>query len=253
MRVPLNGALPVRDYRAVFFDAGGTLLRPHPSQEEVTGAALADAGVAVGADALARAVARANGELFALHGRTPLRWTNEAEVRALWMEYYRSLFGHLAIAADDRVGARVYERFARAESWALYDDVLPTLRELVMRSFVLGVVSDWGTSLVPILHAIGLSPLLRFAVVSAYAGAAKPDRDVFAYALVSAGVAASEAVHVGDLYVTDVLGARGAGVEPVLLDREGRLDLVDCPVIRSLAELPPLLDAARKPPAAFLR
>jgi len=40
-------ALPPRHYRAVFLDAGGTLLRPHPSQDDVTAAVLVEAGISV--------------------------------------------------------------------------------------------------------------------------------------------------------------------------------------------------------------
>jgi len=116
---------------------------------------------------------------------------------------------------------------------------------LSARGLVLGIISDWGTSLVPIIHAIGLSARVSFAVVSAYAGAAKPDRDVFTYACSRARVRADEAIHVGDAYLSDVLGARGAGIEPILIDRAGRFGFVDCVVVRSLTEIAPLIDTAR--------
>ncbi len=50
-------------------------------------------------------------------------------------------------------------------------------------------------------------------------------------------------MHVGDNYITDVLGARSAGIEGILLDREGvrRDTALDCPRIESLSELVDLL------------
>ena len=53
-------------------------------------------------------------------------------------------------------------------------------------------------------------------------GVEKPDPEIFRIALRRAGVEAAEAVHVGDLYAVDVVGARRAGLEPVLLDPHGR-------------------------------
>ncbi len=241
----MSRSLAARDYRAVFFDAGGTLLRAHPSQEEVTAAVLAEAGAEVDLGRLTEALRRVNAAVFGAHGRNALRWSNEAAIREVWRDYYRSLLGHLGLPWDHTLAARIYERFGNAESWALYDDVLPTVRGLSDRGLALGIVSDWGTALISIIHSIGLSAHVGFAVVSAYANAAKPDREVFQYALARAGVAAEQAVHVGDLYVTDVLGARGAGIEPILVDRDGSLGFVDCVVVRSLTEIAPLIDSAR--------
>jgi FMN phosphatase YigB (HAD superfamily) len=50
-------------------------------------------------------------------------------------------------------------------------------------------------------------------------------------------VAPHQALMVGDSYEADVLGARSAGVDGVLLDRYGRYDTADVLVIRSLEEL----------------
>ena len=244
-RVAPTRTLAPRAYRAALFDAGGTLLRPHPSQEEVTGRVLREAGVVVDPKALVDAIHLANATLFGSHGRNADRWTSESAIRAVWQEYYELVLRTLGERWDPALGSRVYDAFGVAESWALFDDVLPALGALRERGLRLGIVSDWGTALVPILHAIGLSAHFGVAVVSAYAGVAKPDRDVFAYALARIGVSAHEAVYVGDVYLADVLGARGAGIEPILIDRAGRYDFVDCVVVRSLEEIVALVDAAR--------
>lgn len=237
-------ALPRRRFRAVFLDAGGTLLRPHPSQEDVTAAVLTEAGVPFEPERLAAATRSAGRLVFTAHGREPQRWGNEAAIRELWLVFYAHVQEQLGRHPDDDLSRRIYDRFGEVGSWALYEDVLPALDGLAARGITLGIVSDWGTALVPIIHAMGLSTRVSFAVVSAYAGSAKPDRDVFQYALDRAGVTADEAIHVGDFYLSDVLGARGAGVEPILIDRAGAMGFVDCVVVRSLTEIPSLLDAA---------
>ncbi len=75
-------------------------------------------------------------------------------------------------------------------------------------------------------------------VTSEEAGADKPKPEIFLKALEKAGVDASEAVHVGDQYDLDVVGARGVGISPILIDRYDLYPEVDdCPRIRSLTEL----------------
>ena len=73
---------------------------------------------------------------------------------------------------------------------------------------------------------------------SADVGAEKPHPPIFLAALQRAGCAPDEALHVGDQYHSDVVGARNVGITPLLLDRTGLLDPAryDVPVIRSLME-----------------
>jgi putative hydrolase of the HAD superfamily len=62
--------------------------------------------------------------------------------------------------------------------------------------------------------------LLNGALTSAEFGAAKPAAAIFTAALELAGATAAAALHVGDSFEEDVIGARGAGIEPLLLVRE---------------------------------
>jgi putative hydrolase of the HAD superfamily len=57
---------------------------------------------------------------------------------------------------------------------------------------------------------------------------------------------ADYALHIGDSYINDVLGARAVGITPVLLDRERKLspDDVDCALVHSLSELLDLLEVS---------
>jgi len=71
-------------------------------------------------------------------------------------------------------------------------------------------------------------------------GYEKPHPRIFELALSKACVSPSEAIHVGDSYYHDVVGAEGVGITPVLLDGSGRYaceDLGDCIRIESLSEL----------------
>ena len=97
------------------------------------------------------------------------------------------------------------------------------------------VVSNWDCSLPGVLEDAGLLGLVDAVVSSAEAGAAKPDPAPFRRGLELVGASPGECLHVGDSQRNDVDGARAAGVEAVLLARDGGGD------IQSLRELPYLI------------
>jgi putative hydrolase of the HAD superfamily len=72
---------------------------------------------------------------------------------------------------------------------------------------------------------------------SALAGFEKPDPRIFVHALSLAGTEPGRTLHVGDLYHADVLGARGAGIHPLLLDPYGDWPALDCGTARDLTEV----------------
>jgi putative hydrolase of the HAD superfamily len=83
------------------------------------------------------------------------------------------------------------------------------------------VVSNWDVSLHERLAETGLAGLVDGAVASAELGAAKPDPAIFRAALERLGATAGEAMHVGDSMEHDVAGARAAGLDAVLVARDG--------------------------------
>ena len=100
---------------------------------------------------------------------------------------------------------------------------------------VAGVISNSNGSVRSILEATGLVRYLDFVLDSSVVGVEKPDRRIFELALQEAGVASSEAIYVGDLYSVDVLGARAAGIDAILLDPRGLWGPRDCRVAWGLA------------------
>ncbi|MCK5434223.1 MAG: HAD-IA family hydrolase, partial [Dehalococcoidales bacterium] len=83
-----------------------------------------------------------------------------------------------------------------------------------------------------------LDHYLDLVVTSKEVGVDKPASPIFLAALERAGIDVSEAVYIGDQYQTDVEGARGVGINPILIDRYDLSPQVsDCPRIHSLTEL----------------
>ena len=118
-----------------------------------------------------------------------------------------------------------------------FPDAGPALEAARSRGLGLVVVSNWDCSLPDVLERIGLAPALDGVVASAGAGARKPSAAIFERALSLAGVAPSEAIHVGDSIEDDVEGAHTAGIRPVLLRRDGGTGPPGVTTIASLVDL----------------
>ena len=121
--------------------------------------------------------------------------------------------------------------------FSVFADARPAILAARARGQRVVVVSNWDCSLHDVLARLGLAALLDGIVTSAEVGARKPAPDVFEHALRLAQATPAEAIHVGDSVEEDVVGARRAGIEPVLLSRDGRPAPPGVRVIASLTEL----------------
>ena len=232
--------------RAVFFDAGHTLLYAHPDLGTVYAEATAAFGVRLEPGRYAETFVPVFQETTKIYAATST--ASDAQDVAMWRDITRRIYDRLpplkGIPFDDWFEA-LYRRFGSPDAWKFYDDVETVLRDLRARGLKIGVVSNWDTRLKKISDGLGLTPLVDFIVISAEVGVRKPDPGIFRMALDRAGVRPEEAIHVGDLLEEDVEGARRAGVRPVLIDRKKRITAgakpADVRVVSSLAELAALL------------
>ncbi len=88
---------------------------------------------------------------------------------------------------------------------------------------------------------MGLYRYLDSVLSSASIGIIKPDPHIYEVACERLEVEPARAVHVGDHYYADVLGARAVGIHPVMIDRFGFSHRADVPVIEDLYGLLPIL------------
>lgn len=131
-----------------------------------------------------------------------------------------------------------------ATNATVYDDVIPTLELLRNTGIKLAIISNWDTPLDPLTERLGIAGYFDAIVAShdVRVRSAKPDPYIFNYTLAAVGVPAGEAVHVGDTYEADILGASRVGIRPVLIDRDNTQADRWKETIQSLTELPKLLD-----------
>jgi putative hydrolase of the HAD superfamily len=242
-------------YRALFLDVGETLVYAHPSSTEVMAAVCAEAGLDVTVPALEAAEARVwpgvQARQAAMLG-DELYSISAANSERFWRSVYVAIFAALGVAeaARDDLAGRMHARFSALETWRLYPDALPLLREIERRrredGLVVGVVSNWEEWLEALLISLEVHHYFDFLVASAGVRSEKPHPDIFRAALRRAGAGPEATLHVGDSLKADVGGALACGIGAVLLDRRGRYNAETAPgatIIRSLDELPALLDA----------
>ena len=108
--------------------------------------------------------------------------------------------------------------------------------------YVLGMVSNRESPYHEDMQKQKLDCYFRFFLAGGEINSFKPEPLIFERALELAGTPAQETMYVGDNYFADILGARRAGLTPVLYDPIRLFPKADCAVIQSFAELPELLN-----------
>ena len=244
---PMKIAAP-QAIRTIFFDAGFTLIRPSPSLIEVCQAVCRQHGLHLDSDALAEQIPAAEAyflEAIKLNQRT---WASEDAITLFWAGYYRALLRPFIAEHNETLLERcvlaIIHEFDQHTSWELFPDVLPTLQALQGRNFTIGIISDWGANLIPIIGGLDIGRYFDCVIISAVTHHAKPEAALYDLALRRANAIPDYAIHIGDSYIHDVLGARSVGITPILIDRPGRLraEDVDCILIRDLREMLDLLE-----------
>jgi putative hydrolase of the HAD superfamily len=230
-------------FDAVFFDAGETLVHPHPTFPDLFATILAREGYDVDAETIRRRI-HVVSDRFSKAARENELWTTTAEKsRAFWHDVYGIFFEHLGITNADGLIDVVYREFTDVANYALFDDVVPVLEELRAAGARLGVISNFEEWLEWLLERLGVRPFFEVRVISGVEGLEKPDPAIFRLAASRAGVALERSAYVGDNPEFDVEPALRVGMFPVLIDRRDRYPDAKGTRIRSLDELPEVLAA----------
>lgn len=218
--------------RAIIFDAGNTLLR-------MDYAVIVEHLLSRG-----HAVTRAQVEEAELRARVRLdphlAPGNSTESTTTHGRYLRYLLEHLDVTDEAEVQA--IARWRRGYNlpvglWTRADpEAVTALRSVRAAGLVAGVISNSNGSVRSILAETGLAVHLDFIIDSSVVGIEKPDPRIFHLGLREAGATAEQAVYVGDLYSVDVLGARAAGLDGILLDPRGFWAPRDCRLAGGLNE-----------------
>jgi HAD superfamily hydrolase (TIGR01509 family) len=223
--------MPIRPPQVLLLDAGNTLVY---LDHAALAAAAGTAGVAVVAEALraAEAVAKRRYEASMREG---------VSHAAGWDLHMQALFeaaGVESAQASRAVAAAARER-ARFNLWRRVPDGLPDkLARARARGLRLGVVSNSEGKLQELFERLDLERHFELLVDSALEGVRKPDPEIFRRALARLNAAPDAALYAGDIPEVDVVGARAAGIDAVLIDAHDHYpDYRDAPRYPSLVAL----------------
>jgi len=222
----------------VFFDVDDTLIEWTVSWPDAFRQAAREVGVAVQPDESLAALTTA---LSTFYTDLVHRHADDEDDRAFWLAYDGRVLETLGVKRDlTQATERVVELLTHPTCRRLFADVPDVLDSLSQAGAKLGIVT--GRPLAePDLEALGVRSYFHPLIDAFAARSGKDEGHMFHLAAEAAAKDDAPAWHVGDSYDLDVLGARAAGLRPVLLDRTGAHEEVDCPRIESLSELRSLL------------
>jgi len=216
-------------YDAVFLDVDGTLLwvdldiegyvedlRPYATNGSLT-------------------VEQAEGpvrESLRTHINENINYPTEEKLAGFRRENARSVADSLGLDAPAEVLDEVMERRILYNP---YPESEVVMEELIGIGLPLYVVSNWDVALETVLDELGWTRYMSGIVASAKVGSEKPDGTIFEEALRVADVPRNRVVHVGNDPISDIRGAAAAGIDAVLVDREGGVEVPE-----AVATLPDL-------------
>ena len=237
----------LRDVEAVFFDVGGTLVFSNLGHLDLLHQALVVIGYKVTRDEVVQANDLARRAVARRRRRIAGRMDIGAASR-MWIDNLAEAL-RLGLSGSDleQELTQAIRQIETGSRETVDPDAPVLLAELRRRGFRLGVISNWSADLPQYLAGRGLAKYFDAIVSSEAVGSSKPHREIFLRGLAALGCSPLAAVHVGDDYWADVVGAREIGMRPVLLDRDREDVHADCPTITRLADLETILDSPRRP------
>lgn len=224
--------------KAVFFDFFNTLVYFDPPREKHYADTAAEFGIRISPEAIATALPGADAWWRSENSRSPIKDREQTSK----FDAYRGYSLRILKDAEDAVSPdQALQMLAKAFSVGFhfknFADSLPALQALKNKHVQMGVISNIGEEIDSYLDKAGFTGYFSYNVTSLEAGYDKPQPQIFQLALKKAGVNAVETLFVGDQYDLDAMGARNAGITPILINRDGAGGDYDCVVIKHLSQV----------------
>jgi len=218
--------------RAIFFDAGNTLVFP---DREKTLAPLTTRGVQVPEEWI-YASERAARRFRDAHAAGDPKHTDQQ----YWDIYYNELLSHFPEHRDLLPALVTAAR--TSGHWSMVPAGTREQLLALKETYRLAIISNSDGHIADLFVRVGLADLFESITDSARVGYQKPHPEIFLAALRSLDVPADESVYVGDVYSIDYTGAREAGMKAVLMDPYGTYTNNGFPRIANLAQLQALME-----------
>ena len=232
--------------QAIFFDLDGTLRHNLPSSGKVFADHASQLGLNIDPEDRLRATRWEHYYWAAsMELKADRQIYSEANLE-FWQNYCRRQL--LALGASDGQA----EEFAPKVSKYMEDsyrpqsivpqEVFQTLSQLQETGYCMAIISNREKPYQAEIESLGIAGYFSFTLAGGELDAWKPEPEIFLHACRRLGINPSRAIYVGDNYFADVVGARRAGLQPVLYDPRGIFPEAGCPVLSSFEQLPLVLE-----------
>lgn len=229
--------------KSILFDLDGTLRHNDPSGSRVFVEYARALGLPLHEEDIARA---ARWEHYYFANSPDIQADSQKfENDSFWTNFARRRL--VALGCRPEQAAELAPQFSAymAENYKptsfVPEEVFPLLSTLKAAGYNLGMVSNRSRPFDEELKELGLDGYFNFTLAGGEVNAFKPDLAIFEEALRRAGTSAAQTIYVGDNYYADAVGARRAGLRPVLYDPSGLFPDPGCEVIVSFDQLTKLL------------
>lgn len=222
--------------KAIFFDFGDTLASTNPPFLIRLASAFRDCGYNVSDEDFERAYLKTD---YEIHRKYLERGTISPLEYRDW--FFPKLCRHLSLEGESKM---IRERMRTALRKIDYTrSALPGAIQLIellkVRGLTLAVISNNDGTTQEKCQEVGIRDYFDIIADSTNLGVVKPDSRIFQFVLDKLNILPSEALHIGDLYGSDVLGARNAGLDVIWLNRRRieKLDGTQILEVKSLSEI----------------
>lgn len=222
--------------KAVLFDMGDTLVKYDvDSFEEVFQRVLISLGISRSLVEIKIAFLDSEKEakdidLFSSFGKI--------KCEEYWHQWDSLVLKHLKITDNEELARIIQSRWFDFVDSTLYPEVKEVLSELKQRGLKLGLISNgYEEEINLILEKVDLEKTTFDIIVGVDTiRQAKPNPDIFKYAISKLNVKLEETMFVGDNVEADYKGAENAGIHALLIDRTEKKQN-DLRIIKNLKEL----------------
>jgi HAD superfamily hydrolase (TIGR01509 family) len=221
----------VNHLKAIFFDLGGTLLHiDYPFFQR----RLLPYGIVISKQAFYEAVSKANRILDVYNTQTPA--ATDATRFAVFYQFFLPELNFPKADIEPFIETVLRPQHAAVNLWNYVFEGTADLLSDLSKKYRIGLISNSDGRAEQKLVQYNLRSFFDFVIDSHVVGVEKPNPRIFQFALDKACLEAKECLYVGDIYSLDVVGAKSAGLDAILIDAT-KQPRQDCPVIADVFEL----------------
>ena len=224
--------------KAIFFDLGGTLASTDPPYLHRIAQAMREAGLEVSDKEFELEYAKADYKLFLKHkdngGITP------REYRQWFLPIlYESLLSDTQV---DQFRQKVRDAMSRIEFGRVaLPGAIELLDYLKAKGYILAIISNNDGRTEEKCDEVSIREYFDIILDSTNLDLIKPDSRIFEHALDKLGLSSREAIHIGDMYGADVMGAMNAGLDVIWFNHR-KIEGLSHPLIKEVAGLDEIKD-----------